>query len=70
MRKERSLLIIGIWVAILPFLGFPSSWRSFMFIITGLALVYLSYMFYQEYRARMPKDADNKTFTDNIGTGE
>lgn len=67
MRKERTLLILGIWVIILPYLGFPSSWRSIFLIITGLALIYLSYIFYKQAKAQMPKDESiMHSFIDNI----
>jgi len=71
MRKERTLFIIGVWVAILPYLGFYESWRKVLFVITGIGLVYLAYLFYSEAKARLEKD-DNKvkSFIDNIGTGE
>jgi len=71
MRKEKTLLIIGLWVAILSFLGFPSNWRRILFLITGLAIMYLSYLFYLEVKARLAKDINHsKTFVDNIGSGE
>lgn len=69
MRKERTLFIVGIWVAILPYLGFPESWRKVLFLITGICLVYLSYLFYKSLKARMNKDDDSvKSFVDNINT--
>lgn len=69
MRKERTLLFIGIWVAVLPYLGFPNSWRTVFFTITGLALVYLAYLFYHQAKARVPKDESlSKTFVDNVET--
>ena len=71
MRKEKTLLIIGLWIMILPFLGFTSSWRRGLFLITGLATIYLAYLFYLEYKVRIRKDINhNKTFIDNIGDGE
>lgn len=71
MRKERTLFIIGIWVAVLPYLGFYESWRKILFIITGLGLVYLSYLFYTEAKNRLGKDENRvKSFVDNISTGE
>lgn len=71
MRKERTLLILGIWVAILPFLGFPTNWRKVLFIITGIALIYLAYLFYIEVKARISKiDTSSKTFVDNIESKE
>lgn len=72
MRKERTLFFIGIWVGILPFLGFPNSWRKILFIITGLALIYLSYLFRQEAKARFEalklnnNEQTMDSFIDNI----
>lgn len=72
MRKERTLFFIGIWVGILPFLGFPNSWRKILFIITGIALIYLSYLFRQEAKARLEalklnsNEQTMDSFIDNI----
>ena len=71
MRKERTLLIFGIFVALLPYMGFYESWRKILFMISGLSIVYLAYLFYVEAKARLDKD-DNKikSFIDNIKSGE
>ena len=52
MQKTRILLFLGVWVAILPFLGFPYSWKDFLFFITGLVLIYLSYLLYKDYKIK------------------
>lgn len=71
MRKERTLFIIGIWIGVLPFLGFPNNWRSVLFIITGIMLIYLAYLFRLEAKARISKvDTRAKTFVDNIGNSD
>ncbi len=71
MRKERTLLIIGLWVALLPYFGFPDTWRKILFIISGIAIVYLSYLFYKEASIRLSKEENRvKSFTDNISSGE
>jgi len=52
---------------ILPFLGFPQSWRTVFFVITGCALVYLAYLFYKSTRSRVEKSEDRMhVFVDNI----
>lgn len=67
MRKEKTLFIIGLWVTTLPFLGFPNNWRKILFLITGLAIMYLAYLFYLEVKVRSSKYINNsKTFVDNI----
>jgi Na+/phosphate symporter len=48
MRRAYTLLILGIWVAILPFLGFPISWKNILFVLTGLGLMYFSFMIYKD----------------------
>ena len=71
MTKERKLFLIGIWVAILPFLGFFESWRKILFILTGVGIIYLAYIFYNEAKLRNSKDENViKSFIDNIGNGE
>lgn len=71
MRKEKTLFIIGLWVIILPFLGFTDSWRKVLFFITGLAIVYLAYLFYLEIKNRLSKDNNvSKTFVDNVRNAE
>lgn len=71
MRKERTLFIVGVWVAILPYLGFYESWRRILFIITGVGIMYIAYLFYTEAKARIGKEENRiKSFVDNIGSGE
>jgi len=71
MRKEKTLLIIGLWIIILPFLGFPDIWRKIFFILTGISIMYLAYLFYLEFRVRQAKNINHsKTFVDNIGSGQ
>jgi hypothetical protein len=71
MRKEKTLLILGLWIAMLPFLGFPDTWRKIFFVLTGLAIMYLAYLFYLEVKARLSDEMNHhKTFVDNIGSGE
>jgi heme O synthase-like polyprenyltransferase len=58
MRKARILLIVGIWIGILPYLGFPHSWKDILTSLSGLGLIYLSYTFYKENK----KKENEKTF--------
>ncbi|MBU0612182.1 hypothetical protein KKA39_00345 [Patescibacteria group bacterium] len=64
MYKARLLLIFGVWVAILPYLGFPNSWKNILFTLSGLIFIYLSYVTYREFRSgRTKKDLEN--FSEN-----
>lgn len=71
MRKEKALFVIGIWIMVLPFSGFPSLWRTLLFLATGLVIMYVAYLFYLQAKKNMPKEENhNKSFVDNIGSGE
>ena len=71
MRKERTLLVLGLLIIALPYSGFPSSWKTFIFLIIGLCILYISYLFYTQAKKNIPKEeVHSKTFVDNIGSGE
>ncbi|MEK7572360.1 MAG: hypothetical protein AAB493_00690 [Patescibacteria group bacterium] len=65
MKTARILLMLAVWVAILPYLGFPSSWKNILFTITGLALAYLAYSLYKEYKINT-KDIIKEEIFDNF----
>ena len=71
MSKARILLILGIWVAVLPYLGFPYSWKDILFTISGLGLIYFSYTLYKESKIKETREetfdnfSENKFFSEN-----
>ncbi|MES2416121.1 MAG: hypothetical protein V4504_00240 [Patescibacteria group bacterium] len=48
MKTPRTLLILGIWIAILPYLGFPYSWKKILLTLSGLAIAYVAYLLYKK----------------------
>lgn len=51
MTKQRLLFLIGIWIAILPFLGFPRMIKDVFFLMTGLGVMLMSYFMYIQLKA-------------------
>ena len=71
MSKSKQFLTIGIWIAILPFLGFPINIKNILFVLTGFLIMYMSYGMYLESKKSVrEKKADNfsenKDFTKTI----
>ena len=60
MKKAWILLILGVWLAILPYLGFPYSWKDILTVLSGLGIVYVSFVVYKESKAK--QDTEEKTF--------
>lgn len=43
MSKRQVLMILGVWVIILPFLGFPSGWDRTIAVVAGFLIVAIAY---------------------------
>ena len=70
MRRVRVLLILGIWVAVLPFLGFPYSWKDILTALSGLGLIYVSFVMYRESRVGETKKEIFENFSENHHSSE
>jgi len=67
MKKEKLLFILGLFVAILSFLGFPRTVKSILFVLTGLGIIYLAYIFYKKEKGESAVDSNHMhTFIDNV----
>ena len=69
MSKKRIVFLLGIAVAILPFLGFPSSWKTILFSAMGLFISYTALnMKKKTFTEKKPKpipSASMGVFADN-----
>lgn len=63
MRKVYLLLVLGVWIAILPYLGFPYFWKDILTTFSGFGLVYGSFMLYKELKK---KEIKKEKFFDNF----
>lgn len=60
MQKVRIFLALGIFITILPYLGFPYFWKDNLSTLVGLVLIYLSYLLYKECKEKnQAKTFDN-----------
>ena len=53
MSKYKAIFFLGIWVAILPFLGFPGSWKRALALISGAGIAYIGYQLNKEKTAHV-----------------
>ncbi|OGI95000.1 hypothetical protein A2917_01295 [Candidatus Nomurabacteria bacterium RIFCSPLOWO2_01_FULL_42_17] len=71
MRRAYKLLILGIWVVILPYLGFPSFWKNILVTISGLGLIFFSYVLYKESKIKeVKKEKTFDNFSENNNFAE
>jgi len=70
MSKTKIIFILGVWVAILPYLGFPYSLKNILFSITGLILIYFSYTLYKNFKTGKTKEKTFDNFSENSNFNE
>ena len=66
MLKARIFLVLGVWVAILPYLGFPSSLKNILFSVTGLVFIYLSFVVFKDSKNSDKKKKTFDNFSENV----
>ena len=44
MRIFTTISLLGLLVVIIPFFGFPGSWKTFLFVLIGLTIATLSFL--------------------------
>ncbi|MBX4199219.1 hypothetical protein KW800_03050 [Candidatus Parcubacteria bacterium] len=63
MPKSRIILAIGLFIALLPVLGFPHAWESFFEIVGGLGIVCLSVLIAIDKRLSLKVKAERRLAT-------
>lgn len=51
MKHMQTIIALGVVVALLPFLGFPSSWKNIIFLIIGGTISVLAFHILASARA-------------------
>ncbi|HCY17816.1 MAG: hypothetical protein UR70_C0014G0015 [Candidatus Nomurabacteria bacterium GW2011_GWB1_35_20] len=65
MSKVKIIFGLSVWVTILPYLGFPYSLKNVLFSVTGLGLIYLTYMLYKDFKAGETAEKTFDNFSEN-----
>ncbi len=52
MTKDVLLILLGGFTAFLPFLGFPNSWDTIIFVILGMSVVFVGIAVHRSSRLR------------------
>lgn len=52
MSKEVSIILLGLVVALIPYFGFPGSWRDGFLLVAGIVIAALGFFLRKEALAR------------------
>ena len=57
MSRIKIVFVLGVWLAVLPYLGFPYAFKNILISISGLGVIYVAYLFYSENRDTVKKES-------------
>ena len=69
IHLEKVTIGLGIWLFILPFTGFPISWKTFLTVATSLVFIYIGALLLKASREReraQKTETKTATFTETI----
>ena len=52
MSKHSTIILLSLVVAVLPFIGVPTSWKTPLYLVCGLIIAALAFVLRQELRNR------------------
>ena len=44
MSKEMGVIALGLFVAVVPYLGIPGSWKTIIFVVAGLLVAFIGFL--------------------------
>lgn len=66
MTLDTLIMLVGAFVAALPFLGFPNSWDDVLFFLAGVVVISLGIVIRRQGTVQNPPPAKNGgTFIEN-----
>ena len=66
MSKEMTLIVLGLWIVVVPYLGVPGSWRTAILILSGLAIALVGFLLRAEGLARKGVRSAHHPFVENF----
>jgi hypothetical protein len=71
MTKDLGIITLGIFIALLPFLGLPHAWDTALLVLSGLSVATLTFLlrrdffFYVERLRRRSRERTADTYVEN-----
>ncbi len=69
MRKENTLIILGVLILLVPFLGIPGTWKTPLFMVLGAMVAICGLLVRSDFKSlAAAKGKQTNAFVEN-GTG-
>lgn len=65
MRKEMLVVLLGLWVTFIPYLGIPASWRTISMVCSGILILFIGLLLRGEAISRGDSRRGKRNFLEN-----
>ena len=65
MSKEMTLVVLGVLVAVAPYLGIPGTWRTLLLVILGCAIALIGFLLRGEALSRGMDGSESDPFIES-----
>jgi hypothetical protein len=66
MSKEMTVIVLGVWIVVVPYLGIPGSWRTVILVLSGIGIAAVGFMLRAEALSRGGSRARHRPFVENF----
>lgn len=70
MSKEMTVIVLGLFVIVVPFLGIPGEWRTILLALSGLVLSTVGFLLRGELLSRGTRPNEHHPFEESAGAGQ
>jgi CDP-diglyceride synthetase len=63
LLQEKIVIGAGVFLIILPFTGFPSSWKTIFTVFIGVVLAYIGALIFKRTTKQKSPETKTETFT-------
>ncbi len=68
MSKEMTIIVLGLFVVVVPYLGIPGEWRVILLVLSGLGLAVTGFLLRGEALARGGRAHAHNSFVESEHT--
>lgn len=65
MSKEMTVIVLGLFVVVVPFLGIPGEWRTILLVLSGAGLSVTGFILRGELLARGLRPHEHHPFVES-----
>ncbi len=65
MSKEMTVIALGLFVAVVPYIGIPSSWKTPLLLVVGILIILMGFLLRGSALSRGTEGSESRPYVEN-----